>query len=466
MLIQSTINGEERERPVAPGDKADWQIIHETALVVDTHNDTMGKVIDDKTMLPIHDIGKPTDFQLDIAKAKAGGLKAAFYAAFTEYQGEGADRIPKTNSKALALINGMYFTARNNPRDIQMAGDVPGIMAAVKSGRQALIPAVEGGYFLEERNAIELLRQYWDLGVRYLTLVWNPENSLGAGTTGPNEMGLTSLGQAVIREMNRLGMMVDVSHMNEQTFWDTVECSRAPVMASHSNAAALVSHVRNITDEQITAIARSGGVVNVNFWAAIVAPPGETPTIAKLVDHIDHIRDVAGIDHIGLGSDFDGADMMDELKDAVCLPLITKELFARGYSRDDLHKILGLNTLRVMAEVQALAENPPGIDQRGMAITTELAMGESLPGTEPILIARVIYPPDAPNMAAGLQAAVILDGLVYPAEFDPRSGEISFPLPSDVLRENFHVVTFQVRDEAGRTGRQTVIFYLPGRDSP
>ena len=428
--------------------------IHENAVVVDSHNDTMMKVLDSLTWLPKNDIGLPTTFQLDLPKAKTGGLDVAFYAAFTRYYDETLPtKIPRTNSRTLALINAMYFTEKTNPDAVRIVTDIKGINQAVKDGIHAMVPALEGAYALDESNAIELLHQYYDLGIRYVTLVWNPANSLGAGTTGPADMGLTELGKQVISEMNRLGMIVDVSHMNETTFWDTVNYSKGPIMASHSSVYNLVSHVRNLKDEQILAVAKSGGVVNINFWDALLAS-GRPATVSDLVDHIDYIVDLVGPDHVGLGSDFDGATMPVDLPNASFLPLITQELIARGYSKNDIAKIMGLNTLRVMKAVENLSVNNPALNGVTPNLDLDLEMGEIIEDDTPIFTAEV----STNGKALEPTARVIVDGIVQEAMIE--SGNITLEWTQPLLKNNFHVVTIEVSDLAGKIGWETVIFYV------
>ena len=349
----------------------------------------------------------------------------------------------------------MYYSERMNPDTLQIVTDLKGIREAAKAGKHAMIPALEGAYSLDETNAIELLRQYYDLGVRYVTLVWNPANSLGAGTTGPVDMGLTDLGKEVIDEMYRLGMMVDVSHMNETTFWDTIEYARGPIFASHSSVTALVPHVRNLTDEQIKAVAATGGVVNINFWNTLLSTTPATATISDLVDHIDYIANLVGTDYVGLGSDFDGAAMPVDLPDASHLPLITKELVVRGYSSHDIDKIMGLNTLRVMKEVQNQAVNDEVTRGQAPQVTTALEMGEIVTDLTPTLAAQA----KIKGRKLNPEARVIVDGIAYPVTLG-ENGTIEFELPTELLNNNFHVVTFEVMDNAGKHTRETLIFYV------
>ena len=261
--------------------------IHDDAIVIDTHNDTMTRVIDRNTWLPVNDIGSLTSGQLDIPKMEAGGLDVAFFGSYTG----GYTEIGRAGSRLLALINALHWTERMNSEKFGLATSVNEIEKLVHEGKSVGVPTIEGAYSLEEYNAIELLHQYYDLGIRVVGLCWSNSNSLGEGVNEryvdgtPSEGGLTELGAKVVKEMNKMGMVVDVSHMNEETFWDVIEVAEAPIMASHSNVMGLYSHPRNLTDEQIIAIANTGGIVQQNFYAGYLGPTGDRD-LKKLVDHI------------------------------------------------------------------------------------------------------------------------------------------------------------------------------------
>ncbi|MFB0918590.1 MAG: dipeptidase [Clostridiaceae bacterium] len=429
--------------------------LHNKIIVVDTHNDTMSRVINTETWLPEFDLGEDTTFHIDMNKAKKGGLDVAFYAAFTVYKGEGDERFPKTNSRVLAMLNALYHTERQNPKTFKIAKSVSEIKEAVKKGLHAAVPAMEGGYALEEDNAMELLEQYYDLGVRYLTLVWNFENELGYGTATVEEKGLKDLGRRVIDKMEELGMMVDVSHMNEKTFWDTAAHAKGPLLASHSSCSALIPHVRNLTDDQIKAVAKSGGTINVNYWDELLANPKNTATISHLVDHIDHIVNLVGVDYAGLGSDFDGTDIPIDLKDSSELPKITAELVNRGYSDEDIEKILGGNTLRVFGDVESrrtnLTKTIPGI-----SIVSGVRMGDLLNDSKPTFTAGVT----GLKAGGGYKLKVILDGKAFDGILDQAEGEISFKPSFDLFKGVFHVLTFELSNGLNEKTRETIIFYL------
>jgi len=271
-------------------------------------------------------------------------------------------------------------------------------------------------------------------------------------------MGLTELGYEVTKEMNRLGIIIDVSHMNEKTFWDVIKVSKAAIIASHSCAASLRSHIRNLTDEQIITLADIKGVVSLNYWWELLGNTKEDSNIKKLVDHIDYIVNLVGIDYVGLGSDFDGATMPDDIKSAEDLPNITLELFKRGYSKSDVKKILGLNNLRVMEEVQNLAEKySPNIIE-GVTIVPSFNMGDIISNKDILLTAEVKKHKD--NNVDELSFRVIIDGIIYKPEFNEEIQVLSVKINKPLLKENFHVITFEGKSKLGQITRETRIIYV------
>ncbi|HXY13924.1 MAG TPA: dipeptidase [Terriglobales bacterium] len=374
--------------------------IHDSAIVIDTHADTPQRFVDEN-----FDIGNtdPNDHgHLSLDKARAGNLGAEFFSIWVD---------PDTNQghfakRTLDLIDSVYEQAARHPDHMMMAYSVADIERARKERKLAALMGIEGGHSIE--NDVRLLRDFYRLGVRYMTLSWSNTNEW-ADSSGDisdpkveHHNGLTDFGKQVVLEMNRLGMMVDISHVSDKTFWDAISVTKAPVIASHSSSRALSSAPRNMTDDMLRAVAKNGGVVDVNFFsgfddqkywdtvqaqreeqkAAIQAQlekmkaEGKTPTyldadriqreyIAKiprppfkvLIDQIDHIAKVAGVDHVGLGSDFDGVSgaTPEGMNSAADLPKITQGLLDRGYSAEDIHKILGGNVLRVFAEVERVS---------------------------------------------------------------------------------------------------------------
>jgi len=374
--------------------------IHESAIVVDTHADTPQRFLDDN-----FDIGNsdPKDIgHLSLDKARAGNLGAEFFSIWVD---------PETNQghyakHTMELIDTVYEQAARHPDRMMMAFSVADIERAHKQKKLAALMGIEGGHSIE--NSIRVLRDFYRLGVRYMTLSWSNTNEW-ADSSGDMDKpqiqhhnGLTDFGKRVVLEMNRLGMMVDISHVADKTFWDAIAVTKAPVIASHSSARALSSAPRNMTDDMLRAVEKNGGVVDVNFYSGFddqaywdaeqaqkeerdaavkgyvdkLKAEGKTPSymdeekiqrqwMAKLprppfkvlIDQIDHIAKVAGVDHVGLGSDFDGVSGQtpEGMDSAADLPKITQGLLDHGYSAEDIRKILGGNVLRVFAEVERVS---------------------------------------------------------------------------------------------------------------
>jgi len=376
-------------------------VIHKSSIVVDTHADTPGRFVDED-FNPSSDAGKE---HWDFARAKAGNLGAEFFSIWVDPE-RYKDHYAK---RALDMIDAVHETARLHPDEMVMAYSVREIVAA-RSGphkRIAALIGVEGGHVIE--GDLRLLRDYYRLGARYLTLTWSNSNELGQSSGDvkmdengkPKDPGLTDFGREAVRELNRLGMMVDISHVSDRTFFHTLVVSRAPVIASHSSSRALTNHPRNMTDDMLVALARNGGVAQVNFGCSFIsedyrkaekaftdAHPAEMkrlkelwegpktpesqaefdrlkavleaaaprPPLSALIDHFDHMIKVAGVDHVGIGSDFDGVGCLPEGIDGVQdLPKITEELVRRGYSAEDIRKVLGGNLLRVFGEVERVS---------------------------------------------------------------------------------------------------------------
>ncbi|HKN84231.1 MAG TPA: membrane dipeptidase [Pyrinomonadaceae bacterium] len=372
-----------------------WQralAIHRRAIVIDTHNDITTPMANDD-----YDLSgtPPTPYRTSIARMKQGGLSAEFFSLYVKpwyVEHGGAAR------RTLDMIDSVYRAVERHPNDLMLATSAADIRRAKQQGKIAALMGIEGGHAIED--SLATLREFYRLGVRYMTLTWNNTNDWAdAGRGEKKHHGLSDFGRDVVREMNRLGMLVDVSHVSDETMSDALDVSKAPIIASHSSARALSNVPRNIPDDLLKRIAKNGGVVQVNFYsvfvdAATVAPqsterdkrlkaqqdalnekykndperlaeesdkleaanPLPPLPISKLFDHIDHIVKVAGIDHVGIGADFDGAnDMPEGAKDVSMLPNITYELLKRGYSEQDVRKILGENFLRVFAEAERVA---------------------------------------------------------------------------------------------------------------
>ena len=393
--------------------------LHFNSIVVDTHADTISRMIDpphnthgihddpDKARehYPIEDQGvdlskRLEDGHLDLPRIFEGGLGVQWWSCFV-YSGYIAKK--ETVDRSLVLIDALKRFEKMHPEQIGLALTAEDCRNMVKQGKHAVVPCIEGGHAINDNLAI--LRQYWDLGVRYITLThFNTNNWADSSTDAAKNNGLSLFGVEVVKEMNKLGMVVDVSHVSDKTFWDTIEVVNKPLMASHSSSWEICKHPRNMKDDMLKAVATNGGVVCVNFCPPFVSerlrvesenlrnqmweemedlermgrrsPSGhfdksnefikqesikiqkkyrviisdlEQATLSDTVDHIDHMVKVAGIDYVGLGSDFDGiANGPVGLEDCTKFPSITEELMRRGYADGDIQKILGLNTMRVM----------------------------------------------------------------------------------------------------------------------
>ena len=445
---------------LAYGKKEDLKI-HFDSIIVDSHNDTMMKVIDNETWLPKVNIGKDTKNHIDIPKLKAGGLKVPFFAAYTAgYYGNDS----KSISRTLALINALYWTEVNNRDTFKIVRTVEEIEKTVKDGKVAAVPTIEGGYSFNESNAIELVNQYYYLGVRVVGFNWNYSNYLGEGCNRiygdpkktPSSGGLTKLGEKLAIEMNRLGMVIDVSHMAESTFWDIIAISKAPIIASHSGVYSLRKHPRNLTDEQLKALGKNGGVIGIVFYPDFLTD-SKSAYIKDYVDHIDYAVKLAGIDHVGIGSDFDGGRLPNDIKDSSELYKVTEELVRRGYSKEDIGKLLGKNTLRVLNEVQRIAKANSKDSKRNLYITPELKMGEIVVNSTPLLAAKI-------ESLSGVKidetkSRIIVDGISYKPIYNEKTSNLSLKIKKP-LKEKFHVVTFEVWDNKGDIQRETRIFYI------
>ena len=400
LLLAAVSATAQSSRPSGPTVSARARAIQESAIVVDTHADTPQRFLDEG-----FDIGStdPNDVgHISLDKVRRGNLGAEFFSIWVD---------PETNQGHFAqhtfdLIDSVYEQAAHHPDRMMMAFSVADIERAHHEHKLAALMGIEGGHSIE--NDMHLLRDYYRLGVRYMTLSWSNTNEWADSSGDINDPkiqhhnGLTDFGKQVVLEMNRLGMIVDISHVADKTFWDTIANTKAPVIASHSSARALVDAPRNMTDDMLHAIAKNGGVVQVNFFSgfvdqdyrkAMLAQEKEQaaaiqkyvdslkaqgkpvsyieidrmerewtakiprPPFNSLIDHIDHIAKVAGVDHVGLGSDFDGVSgaTPQGMDSAADLPKITQALLDRGYSADDIKKILGGNLLRVFRQVEAVS---------------------------------------------------------------------------------------------------------------
>ncbi|MEO6982551.1 MAG: dipeptidase [Edaphobacter sp.] len=381
-------------------DSADPARVHQSAIVIDTHADTPQRFVDQHWSFTDPLEGG----MLNYDSARKGNLDAQFFSIWVD-----PDQYPGNRAafRTLELIDGTLEQVRNHPDKLQLCVSADDILAAHRHGKFAVLMGIEGGHSIE--NSLALLRDYYRLGVRYMTLTWSNTNDW-ADSSGDiddpqvhHHDGLTPFGKDVVREMNRIGMIVDISHVSDKTFWDTIATTRTPIIASHSSSRALTFASRNLTDDMLRAVAKNNGVVMVNFYPAFIdehwreawsasrperqkeqealtaeykakgqpvpffasdkidrkyaAMIGRAP-FNSLIDHFDHIIKVAGIDHVGIGTDFDGIPVPPaEIDSAADFPKITAALMARGYTAEDMRKILGGNILRVFREVQADADH-------------------------------------------------------------------------------------------------------------
>lgn len=326
--------------------------LHREAVVIDAHCDTILSVINQGPR-PGH---KPRDFfkrneegHIDLPRLKEGGITCQVMALYIEPQYK---PVPSAR-RCLELLDAFYDLVDRSDEFV-MATRAQDILDAKAQGKVAGLLSIEGGEAIE--GSLAVLRSFYKLGVRAMGLTWNQRNDLADGVGEKSaKSGLTDLGIAVVKEMEKLGMIVDVSHLSESSFWGVYEVAERPFIASHSNARALASHPRNLTDKQIEAIAEKGGVIGVVFCPPFVDDDRSKVSLSRLCDHIDHIKKVAGIDHVGIGSDFDGFDVApgspQVMKDVSEMPKLTEELLSRGYTEEEIKKVLGGNWLRVYKEI-------------------------------------------------------------------------------------------------------------------
>ena len=373
--------------------------LHFSSIVVDTHDDTTQRFLDGG-----FDIGKRSAMgSVDIPRMKEGGLGAIFFAIWIPGKITG----PEAIKRAIDQIDAVREQAGSHSKDLMLATTAEGVRDARRQGKIAALIGIEGGHMIASDLAV--LRTFAALGARYMTLTHTGNTEWAdASTDKPAHNGLSEFGKEVVREMNRLAMIVDVSHVSDKTFADVLAVSKAPVFASHSSCRAICDAPRNMTDAMMKALAAKGGVVQINYhvaflsqefrnaerahpeWEKAIAAEiqkrcgdkegcqliegdritreyvqrGDLPRVdwTKIIEHIDHAVKVAGIDHVGLGSDFDGANMPFGMEDATKVPKITQALLEKGYSEGDVRKILGENTLRLMTEVERVSGQMNGVN--------------------------------------------------------------------------------------------------------
>ena len=375
--------------------RGDARSIHRRAIAVDMHADTPQRLLDEQVDLA----QRLPDGHFDSVRAREGGLDAQFFSIWVEPQlfGAGGASAMKRADDQIAAVRAL---AEKHPELWEFATTAADVRRIAAQNKLAALAGLEGGYAIDDK--LENVERYYRMGVRYMSAVWTDSLSW-AGSSGDEAgktRGLNDFGKQVIREMNRLGMMVDVSHLSDKAFWDIVSTSTKPVIATHSGCRGITNVPRNLTDEMIVALAKTGGVVNVIFYPEHIEPgysekkkkvdaeiaplvqraseaePGGVAqkklardrvrsaeylkrlppmSVTRIVDHIDRIVKLVGIDHVGIGSDFDGVQVVPaDLQSVADLPNLTKELLQRGYSEADIDKILGGNMLRVMEQTESL----------------------------------------------------------------------------------------------------------------
>jgi membrane dipeptidase len=368
--------------------------LHREALLIDGHND-LPYMLREKAggLGGLLDVSRPqAKLHTDIPRLRKGGVGAQFWSAYVS--AEGTRKRGTAVKETLEQIDLIHRLVRAHPETFEMAYTAADVVRIHKGGKIASLIGVEGGHSID--NSLGVLRTFHALGVRYLTLTHSETlDWADSATDEARHHGLTPFGERVVLEMNRLGMLVDISHVSAETMRHALKVSKAPVIASHSSAYAVAQHPRNVPDDVLRLVAKNGGVVMVNFYPGFIVPEGAramkemfqvgrelrakypndkefrealaawrrqhpfpSGSVHNVVDHIEHIVKVAGVEHVGLGSDYDGINKVPrQLEDVSCYPYITQELLNRGYRREDIHKILGGNVLRVMRQAEAVAKS-------------------------------------------------------------------------------------------------------------
>jgi membrane dipeptidase len=366
--------------------------VHNEALLIDGHNDLpwMFREKNDFSFRKIDLLKNQPDLHTDIPRLKKGNVGAQFWSAYVPAESRAKGTAVRETLEQIDVIHRMV---KAHPDVFEMASTADDIVRIHKSGKIACLIGVEGGHSID--NSLGVLRMLHALGMRYMTLTHSETlDWADSATDKPKSHGLSEFGEQVVLEMNRLGVLVDISHVSAETMKAALRVSKAPVIASHSSAYALAPHPRNVPDDVLKLVAKNGGVVMVNFYSGFITPEGARVTrdwferyrelrekykddkdlkaaldqwkkdnpiprgsVHNVVDHIEHIIKVAGIDHVGIGSDFDGINSTpQQLEDVSCYPYITQELLNRGHSKEEVHKILGGNVLRVLREAEKVSK--------------------------------------------------------------------------------------------------------------
>lgn len=373
--------------------------IHRELLTLDSHTDTPMDMLRWNADISRNLAGSAWDGKVDIPRMEKGGLDAVFFACWVGQGPRTADGNRKANNKVNRMIQAIHNAVKANSDRIELALDADDASRITKSGKHAIYIGIENGYAIG-RDLAEI-ETFYNLGARYITLCHVENNDICDSSNDTTEHnGLSEFGRTVVREMNRLGMLVDLSHVSDKAFYDVLEISNVPIIISHSCARAVCDNPRNLSDEMLLALAKNGGVIQVATYTEYVktpAPnpereaaekalndkyphynqmteeekkpvlqehyklkqkyPGKLATVSDYIDHIEHIVNLIGINHVGIGTDFDGGGELDGLMDVSQMPNITKELLRRGYSKKDIQKIWSGNFLRVFREVERVAKS-------------------------------------------------------------------------------------------------------------
>jgi membrane dipeptidase len=386
----------------AGADAALWQKalkIHKKAVIIDGHNDIPSPMVDDDFDLAMNSVGKfhndGDPFHTDLSRFKQSGITGEFFSIYvsgTDYQKGGKMR------RAMDMIDATYREVEKHPNELVFCASAAEIRQAKKRNKVCVLMGIEGGYVIE--NSLYALRDFYRLGIRYMTLTHNVSHDWADAHAGEvKNNGLSDFGKEVVREMNRLGMLVDISHVSTKTMSDALDISTAPIIASHSSARGVANHTRNVPDDILKRVATNGGVIMVNFYPAfldetynkaendrtarlkpqidalreqykndraafneaerrlLAENPIDVPSYTRIVDHIDHIKQIAGIDYVGIGSDFDGVPLLPKgMNGMEDLALVTYEMLRRGYSEQDVRKVLGENFMRAFAQAENVAK--------------------------------------------------------------------------------------------------------------
>ncbi len=377
-------------------------VLHDRVLTVDTHADTPLRLLrEDWDIGKRHESKGRRGSKIDLPRMAEGGLDAEFFAVFVGQGARSPEGYEKAKERALLILDAIHKMCADYPELVALATTPEDAYRIEKEGKRAAFIGMENGYPIGKD--LSLIEKFYERGVRYITLCHSRDNDIcdsSTDTEGPEDNGLSAFGKEVVAECNRLGIMLDVSHASEKSFFDIIESTKAPIIASHSSARALCDHPRNLTDEQLKALAENDGVIQICFVSDFIKEqppnperdaalevlrkkyesrrdirdeaeraklygeyqaiyekyPGEKTTLKELVDHIDHVVELIGVDHVGIGTDFDGGGGVDGCNDVSEMPHVTEELLSRGYSEDDIQKIWGGNIMRVLTRVIEVSE--------------------------------------------------------------------------------------------------------------